>query len=76
MPTATRPRQCTDEMLEFLDDLRESGAVNMFGASRDLAEEFPDLINFEVGEFSQRRLEPAREVLKYWMDTFGERHGS
>jgi len=50
----------TDEQLEYLDDLRESGIVNMFGASPYVRDEF-DLTKKE-----------AREVLSYWMKTFGK----
>ena len=54
--------KATQEMLEFLDQLRESGVVNMFGAAPDLVDEF-DLTKRE-----------ARAVLGEWMRTFGERH--
>ena len=40
---------------EFLDDLRESGDINMFGAAPVLAEMF-DLSKFE-----------ARDILSAWM---------
>jgi hypothetical protein len=50
----------TPEMKVFLDDLRESGAVNMFGAAPYLAEAF-DI-----------PLTEARTVLSEWMETFGE----
>lgn len=57
-----RPEICTDEMLEFLDDLRESGETNMFGATPYVQDEF-DLDKKD-----------AKEVLLYWMDTFTDRH--
>lgn len=47
---------------EFLDDVRESGAINMFGATPYLQEAF-DLDKRE-----------AREILVEWMQTFAERH--
>ena len=47
----------------FLDQLREDGQVNMFGAAPVLAEVY-DLSKTE-----------ARKVLLEWMDTFAERHG-
>jgi hypothetical protein len=54
----------TDEHLNYLDDLRESGATNMFGA----------------GAYLQRKFHldarTAKNVLFYWMATFDERHGS
>lgn len=55
-----RPRIVTDEMLEYLDRLRESGKTNMMAAGRYLMEEF-DL-----------NKERSREVLSYWMKTFGD----
>jgi hypothetical protein len=61
-PTTERPEIVTDEMLEYLDELRESAVTNMFGAAPWVANAF-DL-----------ELEDARRVLSYWMRTFGERH--
>jgi len=58
-----RPDFITDEHLEFLDDLRESGAPNMFGARPYLIAEFPELQPKQAGE-----------ILSYWMKTFGDRH--
>lgn len=52
----------TEEHLEFLDDLRESGATNMYGATPYLVEEF----GISIGE--------AIEILSHWMETFEERH--
>lgn len=51
-----------DEMLGFLDEVRESGATNMFGAAPYLREMF----GLEKGE--------ARTMLSYWMKTFSARH--
>ena len=51
------------EYLEYLDDLRESGDTNMFGATPYLTREFPEL--------DEAR---AREVLGHWMRTFADRH--
>ena len=51
-----------EDVLEFFDDLRESGVTNMFGAGSYLTAEFG---------FSSR---PAGDLLTYWMTTFGERH--
>ena len=62
MTTEERPEVCTDEMLEYLDELRESGETNMFGAAPYVQEEF----GLERDE--------ARSVLFYWMHTFSERH--
>ena len=56
-----RPDCCTDDMLEYLDDLRESGITNMFGAGSYVEEEYPQLKRREAGE-----------ILSYWMETFGK----
>lgn len=56
----TRPPFCTAEHLEFLDDLRESGVTNMFGARPYLMEEFELLTE-----------EEASAILGYWMKSFG-----
>ncbi len=58
-----REEYITDEHLEFLDELRESGATNMFGARPYILDEFPDLAS-----------EEAVQVLTYWMATFNDRH--
>lgn len=50
------------EQLEFLDDLRESSETNMFGAAPYLQREFG---------YDRRK---AQEVLKFWMNTFNQRH--
>ena len=55
-----RPEFVTNDMLEFLDELRESGDTNMFGARPYVLEEFPELTRQE-----------ASGVLTYWMETFG-----
>jgi hypothetical protein len=52
----------TKEHYEFLDDLRESGETNMFGAGPYL-----------VAEFGLDKRE-ARKVLSAWMESFSERH--
>jgi len=51
------------EYLEYLDELRESGATNMCGAAAYLLDEFPELSKAQ-----------ARGILKHWMHTFSERH--
>lgn len=58
-----KPNFVTEEHLEYLDDLRESGVTNMFGATPYLMAEFPELSKQE-----------ARKVLTYWMETFSTRH--
>lgn len=57
-----RPEVVTDEHLIFLDDLRESGETNMFGASPFVQEEF----------FLNRA--DASAVVSYWIDSLGERN--
>lgn len=57
-----KPAIITDEMLVYLDELRESGETNMLGAGPYL-----------VQEFGLTRSE-SHEVLSYWMHTFSERH--
>jgi hypothetical protein len=58
-----RPAIVTDEHLEFLDDLRESGVTNMWGAGSYLRRRFRKLTE-----------EQSSVVLAYWMRSFSERH--
>jgi len=60
----TPPEVITIEHLEYLDDLRKSGAANMFGAAPYLEQ-----------EFSLDRNE-AKAILAYWMETFDQRHSA
>ena len=53
----------SEEYLEFLDDLRDSGVTNMLGAASYLREAFPKLSKSE-----------SYSILSYWMDSFKERH--
>lgn len=55
-----RPKNVTNEHLEFLDDLRESGETNMFGAGSYLEVEF------------RLNREEAKQILMYWMKSFGD----
>ena len=55
-----RPEFVEDEHLLFLDNLRETGATNMFGAAPYLSE------IFDLGKAE------ARQILSYWMKTFGK----
>ncbi len=52
----------TLEVYQYLDDLRESGVTNMYGARPYIQDQF------EVSKADASRL------LKGWMQTFGERH--
>lgn len=58
-----RPEVVDDEHLLYLDELRESGQTNMFGAGSYLQDEF----NIE-------KHKEASVILRYWMKSFGERH--
>ena len=51
-----------EEYFEFLDDLRESGEVNMFGATPYL-----------IAAFNLSRSDASR-ILAEWMRTFSVRH--
>ena len=51
-----------EEYFDFLDDLRESGVTNMFGATPYLIEEFG------VDRST------AHKILTEWMRSFSERH--
>ena len=51
-----------DQYFAYLDGLRESGIVNMFGSAPYLRREF-DLTDQE-----------ARWIVTEWMETFSERH--
>jgi hypothetical protein len=55
-----RPQIVETEHLEYLDGLRESGVTNMYGAGSYVAE-----------KFALSRSD-AREVLQYWMKSFGQ----
>ena len=57
-----KPKIITEEHLTYLDNLRESGVTNMFGATEYIEREF---------SVSKK---DAREILSYWMKTFSERH--
>lgn len=59
--TPQRPDYVNDDHLLFLDELRESGVTNMFGAVPYLLEEFSDLDD-----------KTAKNILLFWMKTFGQ----
>lgn len=61
--SATVLEVVTPEMLTFLDELREEGVTNMYGARPHLQAAFGELSKKEAGA-----------VLTYWIKTFGERH--
>jgi uncharacterized protein YciI len=57
--TTERPEVVEDEHLKYLDDLRDSGKINMMGARNHLANEFV------LGRTD------SRTVHTYWIKTFG-----
>lgn len=59
-----KPEGLTNEHLEYLDELRESGVTNMFGAAPYLE------IGFDIDTAT------ARKYLSYWMKTFSDRHNN
>ena len=62
MEVMERPEIVEDEHLEFLDELRESGVTNMFGADAYVINEF----------FVDKKT--AGTIVQYWMDSFSERN--
>jgi hypothetical protein len=60
--TEVRPEVATDDVLEYLDELRESSITNMFGAGAYIEKMF----GYDKYE--------ARAALLYWMHTFSDRH--
>lgn len=60
--TVDRPTFLKDHHLLFLDELRDSGATNMFGAAP-----------YVMDAYHLSR-EKAVAIVSYWMKTFGERH--
>ena len=57
-----RPGLVTDEHMEYLDELRESGVTNMMGAGIYIERQFT----------VSRKM--AKDILHYWMESFDERH--
>jgi len=57
-----RPDFVNDIYLNYLNDLRDNGIINMFSAVPYLMREFP-------GEIT---IEEARCILGYWIVNFGE----
>ncbi len=51
-----------EEYFVYLDNIRETGAINMFGAAPYLQDAF-GLSRYD-----------AKDILLEWMDTFAERH--
>lgn len=59
--TTERPEIVEDGHLVYLDELRESGVTNMFGAAAYVARQF------SVSD------QDAKTILMYWMTSFEER---
>ncbi len=55
------PLTLQEQVNDFLNDLRDSGAINMFGAVPHIVEEFG------VDKYE------ARDLLKNWMLSFSDR---
>ncbi len=56
--TIPKPPNLLPEHLTYLNDLRESGATNMWGASPFLERRYPSLSK-----------DDAKDILLYWMDS-------
>jgi len=61
-PMPPMPEGVTEDHLIYLDELRLSGEINMYGARSYLANDFDISAN------------QARTILIYWMATFTRRH--
>ena len=59
METTDRPEYVTEDHLLYLDELRDSAVVNMFGATEYI------ISLFDVDKTT------ARNILMYWMKTYG-----
>lgn len=57
-----RPEGMTEDHFIYLDDLRESGRTNMWGAAQYLEDEM-DVPRMD-----------AKKYLTHWMETFEARH--
>ena len=57
-----RPKIVTNDHLNYLDTLRDSGECNMFGAGEWVEEAYG---------VTKRE---ARTIVTYWMESFAERH--
>ena len=58
MSEAKKPAKLVPQHFEYLTNLRDSGVVNMFGASPYLQREFPGPTSRE-----------AMDIVAYWMRT-------
>jgi hypothetical protein len=60
-----KPEYLKDEHLKYLNELKETKMVPMFGAASTLRLYYDYLTK-----------EQARKILAYWIDTFQERHAA
>lgn len=60
--TIKRDEFFDEDMFDFLDDLRDSGEINMWAAAPYIQEAY----NLDSDD--------ARDVLVKWMHTYGDRH--
>lgn len=56
----SRPDYITEEHLDYLDELRNSGITNMFGATPFIQKAFG------------LKEKKSQQILVYWMETFGK----
>lgn len=61
MTAVNKPAHVTEEMLSYLDELRDSGKVNMYGAAPHIEQKFT------------LTMTEAREALAYWIKTYSQR---
>ena len=59
----SRPDYIDEVHLEYLDELRESGETNMYGARVYLLREFVDMSEKTAGD-----------ILGYWMESFSRKN--
>ena len=55
-----KPEIYTEEHRDYLNDLRDGGSINMFGAAQHVALEF------------NLSMKDAKQVLKYWMMSYNK----
>jgi hypothetical protein len=61
MIAPSRPSNIREDYLSYLDNLRDSGATNMFHAGPYFMQEFPEINRTQ-----------AREIILYWMKTHSQ----
>ena len=75
-----RPEFVTDEHLQFLDELRESGITNMWGGASYLSDDFDDITEFQFSRDFPFVIEPLHVVLPrtcvHWTGSAGAMHAA